>query len=144
MAFRAVAAEGLGPGRVAKPLAARDAASKAPLPHATSGDATEALRPLLFEAPPTAGRTGRKPGWSSSTCNACGDAACRWAQTAARRVIAPVATSSMSSAIVACPVIVNGSSRALLEYFSSSEGFTVWASTCPMVQLPKLRSAISS
>lgn len=65
-------------------------------------------------------------------------------QTAVRPMIVPVATRSISSAMVAWPVIAKGSRLACLEYLSSSEGFTALASTCPMVQLPKRRSVISS
>lgn len=50
-------------------------------------------------------------------------------QAPARRVIDPVATSSSSSAMVAWPVIAKGSRLATLEYLSSSDGFTVLAST---------------
>ena len=65
-------------------------------------------------------------------------------QIAVRPVIVPVATRSISSAMVACPVTAKGSRLAVLEYLSSSEGFIVLASTWPMDQLPKRRSAISS
>jgi len=66
-----------------------------------------------------------------------------WGQSPRPR-IAPVATRSASKAKVALPDPSNGSSSARLKYLRSMVGFNLLTLTCPMVQLPNCRSAISS
>ena len=68
---------------------------------------------------------------------------CRTRNQWPRPMIDAVATSSSSSAMVAVPEQANGFNSDFSEYFSSIAGFICSTLTCPMVQLPNLRSVIS-